>query len=220
MPQYQITIQMSQQTVITLEENGFTLCGLHAAGISGGGAEPTAWFSTNRFSLNTVVGWAEDYQAYTSHSQLMPGAQVTMNASFAIDRGMQLNINDPSGFGQVQPGGPPNAISILNSTSAQFTCGLALGAPEGGRQPILGLPLWGNMMSVITPVPKVFLVFSTTPANPGTVMTRSPGPGALVDLTGSPSQTVSFDINSGWKSGPGVQAFRPNQDLAPILLQS
>lgn len=220
MTEYQIAIQMSQQTLQQLLQGGFTLCGLHAAGLSGGGAVPTVWFGTSSFSLTTVVSWTEDYQAYTSHSQLVPGAQIAMNASFAIDRGMQLTITDPSGFGQVQPGGPPNAISILNRTSAAFTCGLALSAPEGGSAPIVGLPLWGNMMNVIAPVTKVFLVFSTTPANPGTVMTRSPGPGALVDLTGSPSQTVSFDINSGWQSAPGVQAFPPNQDLAPILLQS
>ncbi|HEX6042262.1 hypothetical protein [Longimicrobium sp.] len=219
MSAYQVTIQMSQQTVQQLLQSGFSLYGLHAAGMSGGRALPTVWFSSSRFSSSTVVSWTEDYQVYTSQSQVMPGAQITTNASFPIAPGMQLDITDPSGFGQVQQGGPPNAIGINNSTFAQLTVGLALGSSAGGSAPIHALPLSGNMMAVITPVPKVFLVFSPTSMSPGMAVAQASGSGVLVDLTGSPSQTVTFDINSGWQGGPGVQVFPSNQSLAPILLQ-
>lgn len=220
MSAYQVTIQLSQQTLQQLQQDGFSLCGLHAAGVSGGGALPTVWFSSSQFLSSTVVSWTENYQAYTSQSQVIPGAQITTSASFPITPGMQLNIADPSGFGQVQQGGPPNAIGINNTTFAQLTAGLALGSSAGGPAPIHALPLSGNMMAVIAPVPKVFLMFSSMSMSPGTAVSQASGSGVLVDLTGSPSQTVTFDINSGWQGGPGAQVFPPNQSLAPILLQS
>lgn len=162
----------------------------------------------------------EQYQAYTWQGQVMPGAQIRMNARFPIDLGEQMVIYDPSGQGQVQQGGQPGAIGIRNNTTVSFVCGLALGVSDEPVSPIHAMPLYGNMMNMIVPLAKVFLMFAGQSMNRGTAVAQAFGPGALVDLTGSPSQTVSFDINTGWAAGPGVQTYPPSTDLSSLLLPS
>lgn len=219
MAQYQVTVEMSQETVGILQQNGFALHGLHAAGTGSGGAMPTIWFRSTALSTSMVVAWTEAYHAFTSLSRILPGAQIQRNASFAIDLGQQLEITEPWGGGRVQPHGEPGAIGILNSSPAALTCGLALGVSGSQHAPIYALPLHAHTLNVAVPVPRVFLMFSAQPLPPGTVSPRSSGSGVLVDLAGSPSRSVAFDANTGWQPGPGAQVYPPDVDLAPLLLQ-
>jgi hypothetical protein len=215
---YQIEITMTDDTVARLQKNGFTLYGFKAVRTAGSGV-PVIWFQTTSFSLTTSVQWTASYQAYTSHSQITPGGQVTAVTSYDIGLDQVLAVSDPRGTGEVGPGGNPGGISILNETRTPFTCGIAQQL-EDAYAPTCAIPLFGGFLDVIVPVEKVFLMFSPVSMDTGTVVERSSGPGILIDLTGVSGRTVGFDADNGWSwagHAPWAKAFPPNQELAPLL---
>lgn len=221
--QYQVNITMSGETVTELMDNNFALYGFQVVQTSGGGS-PVAWFQTQDFALTTVITWEIAYQAYTSTSEIGPNLQIMAEASYPIAPGQVLTISDAMGIGEVGPdsSGLPNAISIMNATGQPFTCGLQQQQPDGGFGPICALPVFGNNLDVIVPVEQVYLMFSSLPLDSGTVVEQASGPGLLVNLTGSQTQTVAYDINSGWSYPEGAgwaQSYPPNQALVPLLIQ-
>jgi hypothetical protein len=116
--------------------------------------------------------------------------------------------------------GLADAMSMLNQSNAQYTCGLAGGAGQP-LSPIAAFPLYGYMMNAFAPIEKVLLMFTTYPASQGALATRSYAQGLLVDLTSATSREVSYDINSGWSWGEAAwgQIVPPNALLAPVLIQ-
>jgi hypothetical protein len=218
MANYQVTIQMSDSTVDTLQQDGFLLYGFK--GVQGPpGGSPLVWFQTTSFSQNTVVQWSESYQAYTSTTTVItPNTVITASADYPIDLGQSLNVTNPQGTGIVVQGTLPTAIEINNQTSTPFTCGISQQQANGGFQAICAFPLLGNDEDVIAPVEQVFLMFSTLPVDTGTVIEQSYSPGVLVDLTGNPQVAVSYDANLGWTKAPGVTPYPANQNLVPLLI--
>ena len=217
---YQIDITMTDATATVLQENGFVLYGFKAVRAAGH-ASPVVWFQTSVFSLTTRVRWTGSYQAYTSHSQVTPGGQITAVTSYDIDLSQVLAVSDPRGTGEVGPDGVPGGISILNETRTPFTCGIAQQL-EGAYAPVCAMPIFGKKPDVIVPVEKVFLMFSTLSMDTGTVVERSSAPGILIDLAGGSARTVGFDIDNGWSwadHAPWARAFPPNQELAPLLIE-
>lgn len=218
--QYQVNIQMSQSTVQALLQSGFSLYAFAAVRAPVGGGAPLVWFQTTQFYSNTPLSWSADYQAYTSMSQIFPNATIVQNFAAPIALGQTLNVTSPGGTGQVSGGGAPQAISIVNQTSATFACGTSQADPNGNSSPVCAFPLYPQAMDAITPLPQVLLMFATVQTSPGTVVEQAFAPGILVNLAGSPMQTVSFDINAGWSCGGGnCTNVSPGQALTPILIQ-
>lgn len=216
--QYMVMITMPTTTVQTLKLDGFALYGFKAVQSSQQGA-PLVWLRTDQLMSSTQVAWTDDYQAYTSTNQIMPGGQIMEQFAARISPGETLQIQR-GGTGMVMPQGTPNAISFLNQDFSQYTVGISQ-QHDGRFSPLCAFPLAGNMMSVITPIQKVLLMFSPVQANPGTVVMHSSNPGLLIDLAGTNQRSVSFDINTGWSSGGGSwgQQIPANTDLSQLLLQ-
>jgi hypothetical protein len=215
---YQVVITMNPATVQALNNGNFSLYGFKAVESSGGGGAPLVWMQTQNYSSSTVVTWEEQYQAYVSNSQLMPNVTVIPSFSEAISPGQTLQVQQ--GGGVVVPGGPSSGISILNQSQMQYTCGISQ-MVGNSPSPYCAFPLYGNMMSVIAPLSKVLLMFSTVPAQVGTVVYQAYGPGILIDPTGANERNVSYDINSGWNWGGAswAQNVPATSNLVPLLIQ-
>jgi hypothetical protein len=221
---YSVTISMSLSTVQQLLSSNFQLYGFKAVQTSGGGGAPTVWFNTSNLSTTTAVDWVEQYQAYTSNTvNFGPNTQIV--ASFSADIGLNQTLNvQLGGGGPVTDGSTPGAITIFNTTSTQYTCGINQMQSVGGAQvptPLCAFPLYGNMQDIIAPVERVLFMFSTTPVNTGTVIYEMSSGGLLIDLTAENERAVSFDINAGWNWGGTSwgQSVPANADLVRLLIE-
>src|SRR5882672_5814281 len=98
---YEITINMSDDTVNKLTNGGYHLYGfkgVRTALPSTSGA-PLVWFKSEKFSKLTTLDWQEQYGGYTSDSEIIPGGVITASASYEMNLGDILNITSPSGTG-------------------------------------------------------------------------------------------------------------------------
>jgi len=209
---YQVTITVSNETLEGLSAGGFSLCALKAIATTAGGGQPVLWRVTKQFANSMAIQWSSQVQAYISST----GTSVTVTSSIGIDYGQILSVAS----GELAGGGLAEAMSILNDTTKQYTCGLSY--DSGGQpSPIAAFPLYGNMMDAFAPIEQVLLMFTTYPAVPGQVLLRAYAQGLLIDLTPATERAVSFDINSGWSWGgqPWGQTIPPNTLLTPLLIQ-
>ncbi|HEY6553563.1 MAG TPA: hypothetical protein VI669_09415 [Vicinamibacteria bacterium] len=216
---YTVNISMSPDTVQSLLASNYYLYGFKAVQATQGGGAPLVWFQSQTFSTSTVVDWEEQYQAYTSNSQIITNGQIFASNSVDIDLG-QILMAGPGGVGPVVNGGPSLAISIQNTTSGPFTCGISQ-MQNGSSTPLCAFPLFGNNLDVIAPIEKVLLLFSTIPVNTGTVIMQAYGPSILIDLTSDNTRSVDYDINAGWSWGGfnWAQQIAPNSQLVPLLIE-
>ncbi|AFY47842.1 hypothetical protein Nos7524_1984 [Nostoc sp. PCC 7524] len=219
---YSVSINMEDKTVEALSNNGYILYAFKAVKTTAKGS-PVVWFKTTNYGLNTQISWSEEYEAYTSKTDIKPNALIIDSNSYPISLDNTLNITSPTGTGSVDTSkGTPGAINIHNQTSTQFTTGISQKLGDGTVNPLCAFPLFGNMLDIIAPLEKVVLMFSTTPVNTGSVIEQSFSPAILIDLTGENSRTVSFDINNGWSWGgaPWGRNIPASGDLVPFLIES
>jgi len=219
---YQVTIAMSPDTVNKLHKDGYFLYGFKAVQSTNKGGQPLTWFKTRGYSASTVVSWAEQYQAYTSTSTIIPNGQITATFSVPIDLNQTLVVDQPGGTGEVQNGGVATAISILSKLTQGYTCGISQLAPgKTDASPMCAFPLHGKNLDVIAPIEKVLLMFATDAVNTGVVIVQSFSPGVLIDLTHSNQRRVSYDIDSGWSwdGGAWAQEIEASTKLAPLLIE-
>jgi len=192
----EITIIINEQTAQTIANDGFSLCAWKVVKTTAGGAQPLVWYTTTGIALNTTLGWLPQYTAYVS----LGGSTFTAQSQAPINIGQIAQV-EQSGQLNVVGGGPAGAMSILNQTTTQYTCGLASQLPNVPLSPIVAMPLFGNMFNAITPVEQVLLSFTTQPLQAGQVVSVSYGQGFLIDMTESNQRSVNFDINLGWTNG-------------------
>lgn len=215
---YSITINLDTDTLQSLNQNGLQLFGFKAVQGPPQGM-PVVWFQTAQFLSSTQVNWTEDYQAYISTTtQLNPQTTITAASSCSIDVGEVATVQN----GVLTPTqGPDNqGIRILNATTTQYTCGLAQQTGgTGPYKPICAFPLLPNLEDLLVPIEKVFLMFATPEVDTGMVLEESFSPGALIDLTGQTSVTVTYSSkqSGGWVPQPGLTVFPPNTSLLPML---
>jgi hypothetical protein len=236
MTPYQLTITMNQATYNSLAANNFILYGFKAVKSTSSG-QPVVWFQGGSSvyapsgvqSEGTVIDWQEQYTAYTSNSEVIPGGTISVTNSYGITFDQTLNVGTVNGEGNVVSGGTEGAISIYNMTSTPMVCGIGQIPQVAGSQPvdaapICAFPLFGQNMDVVQPIEQVFLMFATEAVNTGAVVEQSFGPGIGIDLTGENSRTVNYDINAGWSWQPAgaswAQAYPPSTNLVPLLVQS
>lgn len=222
MAEYSIAITMEQETVEKLSAGAFNLYAFKAVKGAGGGV-PTVWFKTMKFSLTTNVGWHVAYQAYTSTSEIVPNGQIDASASYGIDLKQTLNVTGPTGTGSVDTStGREGAIAIFNQTTTEFTCGISQKTETGEFGPMCAFPLFGKNLDVIAPIQKVFLMFSSTPVDTGTVVFQAYSEGLMIDLTGVTDRQVKYDINQGWSWGSATwgKTYPANANLVPLLIES
>jgi hypothetical protein len=211
---YSVTITMSAATVRALVNSNYVLYGLRAVESSDAAAMPLVWLRTQAYSLSTKLSYTGTLEAYTSMSALAPGAQIDVGFATPIACGQLLTVDGPGGSGAVTADGMAAVLSILNATNREFTCGIG-----EDSAPVCAMPLYGDGLQLIVPVPRIFLMFTTTPISPATAIELSTGPGLLIDQATAEACAVSFDINGGWSAGgqPYAQPLPPRTRLAPLL---
>lgn len=224
MTTYTTNIHMSQDTVDRLTDGHYSLYAFKAVKSTAQGS-PLIWFATKTYSLLTNVEWEEQYNAYTSRTEIRPNTRIVASASYAIDLDQTLNVNSTAGTGSVDTqSGVPGAISINNTTNAPFTCGISQTDPNGNVSSMCAFNLYGLNLDVIAPIEQVLFMFATAQINTGTVIEKAFTSGLIVDLTGAPQNTreVKYEINNGWSwSGePWGKQVAPNASLVPLLIQN
>lgn len=215
---YQVTIQLSNATVTALLGSGYSLLAFQPVQGTASGGKPVLWIRTAALAETIQVAWSSAFAAYVSQSRIVVNSTIAMQSMAPIELGQILQVGQ-EGSVKVTDGGPADAMSILNTTSAPYTCGLAVTA-AGGSSPIAAFPLYGNSLDAIAPMERAFFVFESYPAQAGQILDRSLAQGLLVDVAGGASRTVSFDINAGWSFGGASwgQIVPANTPLDQVLI--
>jgi len=214
---------MDEATVNGLAAGNFSLYAFKAVQTKIGGGQPVVWFKTKDFSLSTEVTWSLDFGAYTSKTQIIANANIVASASYSIDLGQILEVQQSTGTGGVKNNGTAGAISIYNTTQQAFTCGISVKAGNSSNA-ICAFPLYGENTNVIVPIEKVLVMFASDEVNTGTVIEKAFTSSFLVDMTGAKDnkRQVKYDINTSWDAdGAGwATKAKPNVQLAPLLILS
>jgi hypothetical protein len=217
----EIIIHMQDETLRALALSGFYLCALSGVRSADGAGRPAAWLQTRGYALRTHVRPPASWHAFTwaRTPPLVEGVRVEPGFHVPARPGETLVAALPGG-GEMREQGAPRAVSLLNTTAVQLTCGLAC-LVDGEMVPVYAAPLYGGCLQVIAPVPVVFLFVSMHPMPPGTLVSSSTGPGVLLRLDSGAGWELHFDINEGWSWGDGVQATRvqAQSDLVRLLVE-
>jgi hypothetical protein len=219
---YQVTITMDAATVAALNQSGFALFVFLAVQCSDQAGRPLVWSRTEAYTTSTVVSFAWDFEAYTA---AWPApAPVVPGVSIGVAPGDLFTVTqEPGGIGTVSGDGIPGDVSFLNATGTLCGCGTSQPGADGFA-PVCLLPLHGGNAQVVVPLPKLLLLFSTSPDLAGTQVdaTTGPvGPGLLVDMSAGGPYAVSYDIDAGWSwdEAPWGQAVPPFADLVALLVE-
>jgi hypothetical protein len=233
-PSYQIQLALSGNTLAALEASGSTLHLFKAVQDTDAAGRPLSWMTIPQLLTSTSITWTEQYQAYIAPLPALASRLPSpAGTSVAVAEGQVATVVQ-GGFGPVTADGAPGAISIANSSSSPYACGLSVQS-NGAFAPICAFPLYGGNTQVITPLLKVALMFSTAAMPPGNVLAPRPksptGSGVrteeasfshalLVDLQDAPggSRSVAYDINGGWSWGNETWASMVT-DLVSALIQ-
>lgn len=200
---YNISIAMSDATVEALDTLKSSLYLFKASASPMGGGKPTVWSSTKAFSNDTQVNWTESYGAYAAIGEVKGGVTFQGSSAKPIDLGESLLVSESAITKVSQSGGTPDWITVTNTTTTPFACGMAQPDPATGKlSPICAFPLYGKYSDLIQPIEKIALVFATTAYKQGTVVEGAIGPAILVDLTAQQKVALAYDINNGWTWNP------------------
>jgi hypothetical protein len=225
---FQLNISMSKDTVDDLAGNGSQLYVLRAVQSSDQSGRPVVWSVTKDFSVLTTLRVPAGLQVYTSFDSVTKGTQIDVAFTAGIQTGQTLRVGN-NAIGTVKLNGLAGTVSILNTTTTPFACGLSGTDNDGKLAPFCAFPLFGKNKSTITPLDRILLQFFTDSIETGAVLEgplarnldATTTPGLLIDMTGASPATVSFDINQGWKWNPGVvnaKRVPPNAKLVDLLI--
>lgn len=216
---YQVTVQLPSATLQALTASGYSLLAFQPVQATAGGGQPVLWIRVASLANSIIIEWTQAYTAYLSQSEIAINGTVLMQASGEVAPGQILEVGQ-DGSVKVTDGGPENAMSVLNTTSTPYTCGLA-SSSSSVTSPIAAFPLYGNSMDAMAPVEQLFLLFESYPATAGQILDRTLAPGLLVDLSGVTEREVGFDINNGWTTGgaPWATTVPANTPLSQVLIR-
>lgn len=223
MATFSTTINLSPEDVRVLRNEGYSLYGFKSVTAAGDGS-PTVWFNLpGEQILGTIrITWNDDFEAYNSYTTIAPKVRIEAINSVPAELGQLVTIENGSGILEVSTDGPEGAVSFLNKDSQRFTIGISQSV--NGRSGVLcAFPILGSGSArVIMPVPKIALIFSTEQLQTGTVITKAMSSGAFINLTGTNSRAVSFNVNEGWNAGGGtwLKTFDAFTDLKKLLIQN
>lgn len=218
---YQVTINMSQDTVKALSESNYSLYCFRAVQCWHKSGMPLVW-RRQGYSLTTIIEWSEEYEVYTSPQKLNPGIKLGSHNSYPIELGQKFLVDSSEGLGKIKQNGVDDAIAIYNQTQRQFTCGISVKTENDTANPICALPIFGDKTQVIIPLNKILLLFSTMQVKTSTAILKAESSGILIDLTKAPEnlRTVNYNINKGWEWGEEAwaQTTKASTNLNEVLI--
>lgn len=210
-----VEVNLSEASLRTLADQGFELYAWKAVESSQGGGRPLIWWRPRRLTPRNTVRWGRRYQAFGSHSDIMPGRRI--DPSFrAIDVGHTWFINDNL-IGPVREEGASTAVSFSSTAVEPLSIGLSQPMADSfatsGNSAKSGnsatsdsfftycvFPLNPRFAAWITPREIVLLAFSTFPMAPGTVSGAS-----LANPLGSNSEDSGADEEPSGNDGGAIR---------------
>ncbi|OMQ09750.1 hypothetical protein [[Flexibacter] sp. ATCC 35103] len=223
MATFTTTINLNQEDVRILKSEGYSLYGFKSVNASGDGS-PTVWFNlpAEKILGSIKITWQDDFQAYISTNTIAPKTRIEAMSTVETDLGQLVSIERGSANLEVSTDGIHGAISFLNKDSQRFSVGIS--QVVNGRSSILcAFPILGSGSSrVITPVPKIALIFSTEQIEIGTVITKAMSSGAFINLKDNNSRVVNYNVDEGWSAdgGPWLKSFNAFTDLKKLLIEN
>ncbi|HEX8432160.1 MAG TPA: hypothetical protein VF625_12780 [Longimicrobium sp.] len=214
----EVEIEMDGVTVAALADSGCRLHGFVAVRCADAAGRPLLWLHTDHYAMSTRVRAPAAWEAFTSTHAMEEGEPVRPGCHAPAALGHTLVAREPRS-GEVLEMGSAGAISILNDTTTQLTCGLAA-TGDGAPAPVFAVPLYGGFLQRIAPVRTLLLFFSPEPAEAGMEMREATGPGVLIDLDTPAERRLRFHINEGWSHDEPGHARRVSAgtELRPLLV--
>ncbi len=215
-----IIIKLEGDTAGTLIANGFQLYAFQAMDTNIAGW-PTIWFATGTLAQTLTLQIDSAAQAYTTlPPDMRPPAVVTPGALYPIAAGQTLRVTSTAGTGSVVDGGLPGALSILDTTTTQFTCGATAGLAGAAAAPACAVQLFGGNQVLLRPRPAYFVAFESSVRSVGQAVRALSAPGLLVSLEDASSRTVSYALNTNWSANTDAWAtqYPAGTDLTTVLI--
>lgn len=234
---YTVTVSMTSNTVNALLAEGSQLVTFAATQGTDKQALPLVWAVAASFGTTYTLSWTASYGAFASSTAVAAGAMIAPGGSpptsAAIGLGQTFSVS-AGPVGSVVTGGVPSLITIGNTTSSPFSCGLEQ-MLNNALVPFCAYPLYGNNTQALMPLPIVVMFFTTAPLEVGeayspemamAMMINKPitaddtGPAVEINLSGQTTAEVSYDINNGWTWQQGQQAQTIQASaIVPTLIQ-
>lgn len=219
---YSVTIAMNEATRQAMQDRSLVI--LKAVQLSANvapSAAPLAWVVLHNVGPLVTVMWAAQYMAYTSYSAIDAGAVIRADNSVSIAPGQTSNVNQAVP-GAAMPGGPANAISLVNAGEVRWICGIGQWG-QGDPAPLCAFTPVSDRLTLVIPEEKVLLMFTSRFTDVGTVLEHSPSPALLVDVKAMPDRAeISYDVDQGWQWGgqAWAGAYPANASLRPLLISA
>ncbi|MDP2575292.1 hypothetical protein Q8W40_24055 [Vibrio penaeicida] len=222
MTTYTTTINISNNDVAYLKENGYSLYAFKAVQAAGNGA-PTVWFKLEKKKLltKTFIEWEEDFSGYNSLSQIADKTVITTSNTIDTDLGNLITI-DTNGNLSNTTDGSKASVSFLNKDTQKYTVGINQ-MVNNEVNTLCAFPILGaGAGRVITPISKIALIFSTDKLKTSTVITKAMSPGCFIDLTGTTDRTVEYSTDNGWSANGAswLKTINAFEDLKSLLIES
>jgi hypothetical protein len=216
---YQFTIELSPATVDALTQGNFSLLAFQGVQTTAAEGQPVVWIQVTELATTIQVSWSPVYAAYIGQSPIVVDGMSLASSMAPIDFGQILQVGQ-NGVINVTDGGPAGAMSVLNTTTTPWTCGLI--GMTTIPAPITAFPLYGNAMIGMVPGTQVLFVFGSYPTQPGQILDRTLAQGVLVDFSTGDQRSATFDINTGWSFGgqSWAQIIPPNTSLQKTLIHA
>jgi len=224
---YKVIVNMSGDTVAKAKALGFKLYGFKSVKSGSPATQPVVWFKDQDYLQTNTIDWSEQYQAFTSLNDPIGGGSISSLTSANADLGQEADV-DQYGNINVKNGTPglvtdksAQAITIINTSAAHFTAGLA-SVQDGVSKAMCAMPLHGNNSNFIAPIEKITLMFAGDNIDTGAVVSRTYAQALQIDLTSSNTRTVAWDIDKSWSWGNESWGtlIQRGEDLQPFIISS
>jgi hypothetical protein len=196
-----IDLALPQDTVQALAAGGYRLCLFKAVTCDLHGGRPLVWAATTAYRTSMTLDWDDGPYGYAATDEPGDGTVVRGSDQQRTELGGIVDVGGNAVTTADPRPGDPRFVTVLNTTTGPFTCGLAESAPLGGGAPApyCAFPLYGGNLVFLAPLPRVALAFTSLPLAAGEAVRYVVGPTVLVDLdrTAGPA-ALGYDIDRGW----------------------
>lgn len=181
----------TQENVVILKEN------------PGPTGSYTAWV-TNLPATTITVTWQDDYEVYSSTTNVQNGAVVVADNPQEAEGGYLYTFSGSTFDGGTSGTLLPTQYGVNNQDQqykingiSQITTGLLQSATVNGTSlgnPLNAVLLPYNQQAIFTPIEKIY-VFPAAMMQNAAVITEITGNACVVDLTESSTQAIHYDDN-------------------------
>lgn len=237
---YTLSINLSQNTVVSLNKGNYTLCCfLSNNSQNASQGEPLCWSITKDFLDSVQIEWNDTMLgAYVSSSpiekneiiyipELTPlNSNNNKSATASIDsiQIKQRMVIEDYGMISIDTQNNNENILIQNDSTNQYTSGICVyNTNDDTNNGTCAFTIYGENNIQVAPVNSAFLMFSSRDVESNTVISVAENSGILIkfDMQNN-SRTVSYDMNTGWSSNNQTWGigYPQNTDLNSLLFTS